>query len=82
MNKYVEKFYNSLFRQKKWAIHYIKYQDSMIAGAFVYESDQVVYLYNSCRDHNLDEFNTGTYLNDLLIQNSIKKSKKRIVIYQ
>ena len=75
MNKYVEKFYKSLFRQKKWAIHYIKHEDSMIAGAFVYESDKVEYLYNSCRDHNLDEFNTGTYLNDQLIQNSIKKSK-------
>ena len=30
----------------------------------------------SCRDHNLDEFNTGTYLNDQLLQNSIKKSKQ------
>ena len=26
--------------------------------------------------HNLDEFNTGTYLNDQLLQNSIKKSKQ------
>ena len=76
MTEEIEKFYKALFEEDKWAIHYLKHKDSMIAGAFVYESEKVDYLYNSCRDHNLDEFNTGTYLNDQLLQNSIKKSKQ------
>ena len=76
MTEEIEKFYKALFEDDKWAIHYLKHKDSMIAGAFVYESEKVEYLYNSCRDHNLDEFNTGTYLNDQLLQNSIKKSKQ------
>ena len=76
MTEDIEKFYKALFEENKWEIHYLKHKDSMIAGAFVYESEKVQYLYNSCRDHNLDEFNTGTYLNDQLLQNSIKKSKQ------
>jgi len=76
MTEKIEKFYKALFEGKNWTIHYLKQKDSMIAGAFVYESEKVEYLYNSCRDHNLDEFNTGTYLNDQLLQNSIKKSQQ------
>ena len=76
MTEKIEKFYKALFEGNNWSIQYLKYKDSMIAGAFVYESEKVEYLYNSCRDHNLDEFNTGTYLNDQLLQNSIKKSKQ------
>ena len=72
----IENFYKALFDENKWSIHYLKHKDSMIAGAFVYESEKVGYLYNSCRDHNLDEFNAGTYLNDQLLQNSIKKGKQ------
>ena len=48
----------------------------MISSAFVYESEIVDYLYNSCRDHSLEEFNTGTYLNDQLLQNSINNKKR------
>ena len=40
------------------------------------ESETVDYLFNSCRDHTLDEFNTGTYLNDKLLQNSINNKKQ------
>ena len=76
MTEEIEQFYKALFEEDKWSIHYLKHKDSMIAGAFVYETEKVDYLYNSCRDHNLDEFNTGTYLNDQLLQNSIKKSKQ------
>ena len=42
----IENFYKALFDENKWAIHYLKHKDSMIAGAFVYESEKVGYLYN------------------------------------
>ena len=64
MTETVEDFYRSLIEQENWYIYYINYKDSMISSAFVYESEIVDYLYNSCRDHSLEEFNTGTYLND------------------
>ena len=72
----VEDFYKSLIEQENWYIYYINYKDSMISSAFVYESEIVDYLYNSCRDHSLEEFNTGTYLNDQLLQNSINNKKR------
>mgnify|MGYP003321835433 CR=1 FL=1 len=55
--------------RENWFIYYLSFEGSMISSAFVYESEIVDYLYNSCRDHNLDEYNTGTYLNDQLLQN-------------
>ena len=76
MTNKVEDFFKSLIEQENWYIYYIDYNDSMISSAFVYESEIVDYLYNSCRDHALEEFNTGTYLNDQLLQNSIKNEKK------
>jgi hypothetical protein len=76
MTKVVVDFYRSLIEQENWYIYYINYNDSMISSAFVYESEIVDYLYNSCRDHTLEEFNTGTYLNDQLLQNSIKNKKQ------
>ena len=76
MNKRVEDFYESLIEQENWYIYYIDFEDSIVSSAFVYESEIVDYLYNSCRDHTLDEFNTGTYLNDQLLQNSIDNKKQ------
>ena len=76
MTETVEDFYRSLIEQDNWYIYFINYKDSMISSAFVYESEIVDYLYNSCRDHSLEEFNTGTYLNDQLLQNSIKNKKR------
>ena len=76
MTETVEDFYRSLIEQDNWYIYYINYNDSMISSAFVYESEIVDYLYNSCRDHSLEEFNTGTYLNDQLLQNSINNKKR------
>ena len=76
MTETVEDFYRSLIEQENWYIYYINYEDSMISSAFVYESEIVDYLYNSCRDHALEEFNTGTYLNDQLLQNSIINKKQ------
>ena len=76
MTETVEDFYRSLIEQENWYIYYINYKDSMISSAFVYESEIVDYLYNSCRDHSLEEFNTGTYLNDQLLQNSINNKKR------
>ena len=76
MTDTVESFYKSLIEQENWYIYYINYNDSMLSSAFVYESEIVDYLYNSCRDHTLEEFNIGTYLNDQLLQNSIKNKKR------
>ena len=76
MSGAVEDFYRSLYDQEDWFIYYLSFEGSMISSAFVYESEIVDYLYNSCRDHNLDEYNTGTYLNDQLLQNSFNNSKK------
>ena len=76
MTETVVDFYRSLIEQENWYIYYINYNDSMISSAFVYESEIVDYLYNSCRDHSLEEFNTGTYLNDQLLQNSINNKKR------
>ena len=67
MTQAVEEFYSSLLKQENWYIYYIIKDDSMVSSAFVYESETVDYLFNSCRDHTLDEFNTGTYLNDKLL---------------
>ena len=72
----VEEFYSSLLKQENWYIYSIIKDDSMVSSAFVYESETVDYLFNSCRDHTLDEFNTGTYLNDKLLQNSINNKKQ------
>ena len=76
MNQAVERFYSSLFEQENWYIYFINNNDSMISSAFMYESETADYLFNSCRDHTLDEFNTGTYLNDQLLQNSINNKKQ------
>ena len=76
MTQAVEEFYSSLLKQENWHIYYIIKDDSMVSSAFVYESETVDYLFNSCRDHTLDEFNTGTYLNDQLLQNSINNKKQ------
>ena len=76
MTETVVDFYRSLIEHENWYIYYINYNDSMISSAFVYESEIVDYLYNSCRDHSLEEFNTGTYLNDQLLQNSINNKKR------
>ena len=75
MTETVVDFYRSLIEHENWYIYYINYNDSMISSAFVYESEIVDYLYNSCRDHSLEKFNTGTYLNDQLLQNSINNKK-------
>ena len=76
MTQAVEEFYSSLLKQENWYIYSIIKGDSMVSSAFVYESETVDYLFNSCRDHTLDEFNTGTYLNDKLLQNSINNKKQ------
>ena len=76
MTQAVEDFFSSLLKQDNWYIYYITNNDSMVSSAFVYESETVDYLFNSCRDHTLDEFNTGTYLNDKLLQNSINNKKQ------
>jgi len=76
MTETVVDFYRSLIEHENWYIYYINYNDSMLSSAFVYESEIVDYLYNSCRDHSLEKFNTGTYLNDQLLQNSINNKKR------
>ena len=74
---FVDKFGDISFeKSKNCDIYYINYNDSMISSAFVYESEIVDYLYNSCRDHSLEKFNMGTYLNDQLLQNSINNKKR------
>ena len=61
MTHAVEEFNSSLLKQENW---------------YIYSIITVDYLFNSCRDHTLDEFNTGTYLNDKLLQNSINNKKQ------
>ena len=49
MTQTVEEFYSSLLKQENWYIYYIIKDDSMVSSAFVYESETVDYLFNSCR---------------------------------
>lgn len=75
MTKENIEYFNCLFKIPGWKIYYLHSDLGDLAFAFVYESKEGIYLYNSSKNPNFDNLNSGIVLIDLLIQKLINEKK-------
>lgn len=73
MNQEMENYFAQLLSLKGWKLYTLNSSIGVLSSAFVYESQQGCYLYNSSKNPKFDKLNPGIVLVDLIIQQLITK---------
>ena len=73
MTEEVESYFKNLLKIDGWKIYYIDSNEGILSTAFCYENEIGCYLYNSSRQNKFNSINPGIVLNDLIVQQLIKK---------
>jgi hypothetical protein len=68
-------YFELLYQLPGWKLYYLQSDFGDLSYAFVYESNDGVYLYNSSKNPEFDHLNSGIVLIDLIVQKLIDEKK-------
>jgi predicted N-acyltransferase len=76
MTEDVENFFSRLLKIKGWKIYLLWINKKAVASYFCFENREAIYLYNSGKNIDFNEYSVGIFLTHYLISKSIKEKKK------
>ena len=75
MNKENIEYFELLYQLPGWKLYFLQSDLGDLSYAFVYENKNGVYLYNSSKNPDFDNLNSGIVLIDLIVQKLIDEKK-------
>ena len=75
MNKENIEYFELLYQLPGWKLYFLQSDLGDLSYAFVYENKDGVYLYNSSKNPDFDNLNSGIVLIDLIVQKLIDEKK-------
>ena len=72
----IESFFSRLIKIKGWKIYLLWINKKVVASCFCFENREAMYLYNSGKNIDFNEYSVGIFLTNFLISKSIKEKKK------
>jgi|TARA_B100001750_G_C15516120_1_gene607340 hypothetical protein len=76
MTENVEDFFYTLFNIQGWKIYALRINKEMVSAVFCFENKEAIYLYNSGKAEDFDEFSVGIVLINYLVKKSIIDKRK------
>ena len=76
MSDDIESFFSRLLKIKGWKIYLLWIDKKVVASYFCFENRESIYLYNSGKNIDFNEYSVGIFLTHYLISKSIKEKKK------